>query len=163
MTRTVLAIMAGLLCALVGLKYASSLKSEALRLARWVELLRHLSLLLTEGTMPLPQALVTAADAPAPPDKLLRDMAALLQQQPLTTLEAAFLRCCGDWREKPALQRMFARLGRGSRESRLLAVEQAAGELSLMGQQASATAEKDVKLWQTLGFVGGTCLTILLL
>lgn len=163
MSRAVLAVMAGLLCALAGAKYAASLKGEATRLSRWVELLRHLSLLLAEGTLSLPMALYTAADSPRPPDALLREMAAILQQVPLTTLEAAFLQLCPDWKEKALLQRMFARLGHGSRESRQLALEQSAKEFELLAQQASAKAEKDVKLWQTLGFIGGTCLTILLL
>lgn len=163
MSRAVLALMAGLLCALAGVKYAASLKGEAARLSRWADVLQHLSLLVEEGALPLPQALCAAADTPRQPDSLLRDMAALLQQAPLTTLEGAFLRLCPDWREKPHLQRMFARLGRGTRESRQLAVEQAAREIDLLARQASATAEKDVKLWQTLGFIGGTCLTILLL
>ena len=163
MSRGVLALMAGLLCALAGAKYAASLKGEASRLNRWVELLRHLALLLEEGTLPLPQALCTAADSSHAPDELLRDMAALIQQAPLTTPEAAFLHFCGSWQEKPLLQRMFARIGRGTKENRCLAVEQSARELDQLAQRASARAEKDVKLWQTLGFIGGTCLTILLL
>lgn len=162
MSRAVLALMAGLLCALAGTKYAARLKSEALRLSRWQALLEHLTLLLAEG-MPLPQALCTAAGAHHPPDVLLREMAAQLSQQPLTTLEAAFLQRCPPWPEKPLLQRMFARLGRGSRDSRCLALEQAARETELLARRASARAEKDVKLWQTLGLIGGTCLTILLL
>ncbi len=163
MTRAVLALMAGLLCALAGAKYAANLKGEATRLSRWVELLRHLALLLEEGTLPLPQALCTAADSSRPPDALLREISAIMQEEPLVTLEQAFLRCCSDWHEKPLLQRMFSRLGHGSKNNRQLAVEQSAREMEQLAQQASARAEKDVKLWQTLGFIGGTCLTILLL
>jgi len=35
--------------------------------------------------------------------------------------------------------------------------------MQLLAESASIRAEKDVKLWQTLGFTGGICLTILLL
>jgi len=163
MSRTVLALMAGLLCMLAGLKYATALKGEAARLSRWALLLEHLSLLVEEGTLPMPQALCAAADAAGPPDTLLRSMADRLQQEPLTTLEQAFRQLCPDWPEKPALRRMFSNLGRGSRESRHLAVTQTAREIDLLAQRASSAAEKDVKLWQTLGFLGGICLTILLL
>lgn len=163
MSRAVLAVMAGLLCALAGVKYASTLKGDANRLSRWVQLLRHLSLLLREGTMSIPEALCAAADGPHPPDKLLRDMAAKVQSAPMTTLEEAFTQLCGDRPERALLQRMFSRLGRGSQESRCLALEQSAQEMEQLAQRASATAEKDVKLWQTLGFIGGACLTILLL
>lgn len=162
MTRTVVAIMAGLLCALAGCKFAASLKSEAIRLSRWERLLEHLSLLLHEG-MPIPQAFCTAGDHRLPPDQLLQQMAAVLQASPLTTLEAAFRQCAGHLPEKETLSRMFEHLGRGSKESRLQAVKQAAAELALLAKSAADRAEKDVKLWQTLGFIAGACLTILLL
>ena len=163
MSRTVLAVMAGLLCALAGLKYAQSLKSEAVRLSRWEELLEHLSLLLEEGSLPLPQILCAAAELHRQPDLLLREVAASLQQEPLTPLATVFGQLCPDWREKTVLQRMFSRLGHGSRESRHLAVTQCSREIRLLAQRASAAAEKDVKPWQTLGLIGGLCLTILLL
>lgn len=163
MSRAVLAVMAGLLCALAGMKYAAGLKAEALRLSRWEQLLRHLTLLLQEGTLSLPEALCTAADGAHPPDKLLREIAALVRRAPLTTLEAAYLQLCADSPEKPLLQRMFSRLGRGSKDSRALAAEQSAKEMALLARQSAERAEKDVKLWQTLGFTGGVCLTILLL
>ena len=163
MSRAVLAVMAGLLCALAGVKYAASLRGEAVRLARWEPLLAHLALLLEEGTLAIPQALAEAAQGHHPPDALLREMSAAMLREPLLTPEGALLRLCGDWAEKPLLQRMCARLGRGSRENRCQAVRQAAQELALLARQAADRAEKDVKLWQTLGLIGGTCMTILLL
>ena len=162
MSRTVIAIMAGLLCTLAGCKYAASLRRNASRLRRWVQLLTHLSLLLQEG-LPIPQALCAAAQEHQPPDELLRKMAASMQANPLSTPATAYQHTCDDSVEKPTLVRLFAQLGQGTRESRCLALEQAAGELRLMAESAAARAEKDVKLWQTLGFIGGTCLTILLL
>lgn len=163
MTRTVLAIMAGLLCTLAGLKYAAAIHAEALRLSRWVQLLSHLSLLLQEGTLSIPEAFLTAADKASPPDQILRDTASLLAASPLLTPADALRQTCTDCREKEPLLRLFARLGRGSKESRILALEQTRDELRLLAQAASARADKDVKLWQTLGLVGGACLTILLL
>lgn len=163
MTRTVLAIMAGLLCMLAGMKYAASLRAEAVRLSRWVQLLSHLALLLQEGTLSIPEAFLSAADRPSPPDQILRGTASLLAASPLLTPADAFRQSCSDCREKEPLLRLFARLGRGSKESRILALEQARDELRLLAQAASARADKDVKLWQTLGLVGGACLTILLL
>ena len=58
---------------------------------------------------------------------------------------------------------MFQRLGRGSKDSRVLAVEQASEEIALLAEAASVKADKDVKLWQTLGITGGVCLAILLM
>lgn len=163
MTRAVFALMAGLLCALAGVKYAATLKGEAIRQARWVQRLHHLALLLEEGALSIPEALMAVAEDHQMPDTLLRDIASSMGSEPLLTPEASFLRHCGEWHEKALLQRMFSRLGRGSKESRCQAVTQAAREMELLAQRSAAGAEKDVKLWQTLGLIGGTCLTILLL
>lgn len=163
MSRAVLAVMAGLLCALAGVKHGASLKADAHRLARWCQLLRHLTLLLQEGTLSIPEALCTASEGTHPPDKLLRTIAMKLQASPLMTMAEAFHACADKCPEQELLTRMFTRLGQGSKESRVLALEQAAKEMTLLAEAASAKAEKDVKLWQTLGFTGGICLTILLL
>lgn len=163
MSRAVLAVMAGLLCALAGVKHASTLKGDAARMTRWVQLLEHLRLLLRQGTMSIPEVLCAAADGPHPPDKLLRDMAAAMHGSPLFSPAEAFQACSAAWQERDVLSRMFARLGHGSQESRCLAAEQAAEELRLLAGAASTKAEKDAKLWQTLGFTGGACLTIMLL
>ena len=163
MSRTVLAVMAGLLCAMAGIKHGAALKSDALRLLRWGQLLRHLALLMQEGSLPIPEALLTAADSMHPPDKLLHAMVMRMRSSPLTSLAEAFRACHSEWAENDVLLRMFASLGQGSKANRLLALEQAAGEIRLLSEAASARAEKDVKLWQTLGLAGGVCLTILLL
>lgn len=163
MSRAILAVMAGLLCALAGVKHASTLKGDAARISRWVQVLEHLTLLLRQGTLSIPELLCAAADGPHPPDKLLRDMASALTRSPLLSLSEAFQACSAAWQEHDVLARMFARLGHGSQESRCLAAEQAAAELRLLAAAASAKAEKDAKLWQTLGFTGGACLTIMLL
>lgn len=163
MSRAVIAIMAGLLCALAGVKHAASLKADAVRLARWVQVLPHLALLLKEGTMSIPEALCAAANRPDAPDRLLREVAGKASAEPMLSLSDAYAQCGGDCPEADALSRMFARLGRGTKENRCLAVTQAAEELRLLSQAASDRAEKDAKLWQTLGFVGGSCLTIMLL
>lgn len=163
MSRAVVAVMAGLLCTMAGMKHAASLKADARRLRRWGHILHHLALLLREGTLSIPSALCTAADGAHSPDKLLRDIAAKVQSTPLLTLTEAFRQCGGSCIESELLTRMFTRLGQGSKESRVLAVEQSANEMSLFANAASDKAEKDAKLWQTLGVTGGICLTILLL
>ena len=77
MSRAVFAVMAGLLCALAGMKYAASLRTDATRLGRWVQVLQQLSLLLEEGTLSIPQAFCAAADHHHPVDALLQSIAYL--------------------------------------------------------------------------------------
>lgn len=163
MSRTILAIMAGLLCALAGMKHAASLKSDAVRISRWVSLLEHLTLLLRQGTLSIPEVLCAAADGSQAPDQLLRNMAAALNNTPLLSLSGAFQSCSTSWQEKDILARLFSRLGHGSQASRCLAAEQAASELRLLADTASSRAEKDARLWQTLGAAAGACLTIMLI
>lgn len=163
MIRTILAIMAGLLCALAGMKHAASLNGDAARLARWVQLLSHLSLLIREGTLSIPEALCTAADGLQLPDRLMQEIAARVHATPLLTLSDAYAQCSSDSIEREVLLRLFTRLSRGTKESRLLAVEHACEELQLLSSAASQKAAKDARLWQTLGFTGGVCVTILLL
>lgn len=163
MSRAVLAVMAGLLCALAGVKHASSLKADAGRISRWVQLLEHLALLLHQGALSIPEALCAAADQAHPADQLLRDMASAMHASPLLSPADAFRAHQLSWQERDILARLFVRLGRGSRESRCLAVQQGAAELHLLAGAASEKAEKDAKMWQTLGFTGGICLTIMLL
>ncbi|MDD6051876.1 MAG: hypothetical protein PUC00_11515 [Clostridiales bacterium] len=163
MSRAILSVMAGLLCALAGMRYAASLQGDALRLSRWEQVLRHLELLLREGTLSIPDALCAAADEALPPDNLLRDMAARLSASPLTSLREAYQACSGPCPEQTVLSRLFDRMGRGTKESRCLAVQQGSEEIALLARSAQAKADKDVKLYRTLGLVGGACLTILLL
>lgn len=163
MSRATLAVMAGLLCALAGVRHAASLQGDALRLRRWEQVLRHLELLLREGTLSIPEALCAAADGSLVPDKLLHDMAARLSASPLTSLREAYQACSSLCPEQAVLSRLFDRVGRGTKESRCLAVRQGAEEVALLARAAGERAEKDVKLWRTLGLVGGACLTILLL
>ncbi len=163
MSRAVLAVMAGLLCALAGMRHAASLKGDAARLHRWVQVLYRLALLLREGTMSIPEALCAAADGGQPPDETLRELARRQSAEPLRTLAEIYRSLCNDAPERELLLRLFGHLGQGGRESRCLAVEQSAEEMGLLARAAAGKAEKDAKLWQQLGIIGGACLTILLL
>lgn len=163
MIRAVLAVMAGLLCGFAGFRHASTLTRDAVRLRRWVQLLSHLTLLLRQGLMPIPQALQSCADGHTDADRLLQSMVYLMQKKPMLSLAEAFGHCCSSGNEQPVLQRMFNHLGHGLQENRCRAVQQATEELRMLADQAASRAEKDVRLWQTLGLIGGLCLTILLL
>ena len=155
--------MAGLLCAIMGLRRASGLQGSAARLHRWVQVLEHLALLLSEGALTLPEAFEQAATAPLPPDELLRALAAGLRAQPLASLASLYAAQDSPCPERDALTRLMARLGRGSLEARCQAVSQTAQELALLAADARQTADKDAVMWRNLGFIGGACLTLMLL
>lgn len=162
MTRAVLAVMAGLLCALLGFRQAAALTGEARRLRRWGMLLRRLAVLLREDGPPLPEALRLCADGNTPADTLLRDLAQAMRDNPLETPHSLYLRLSAPCVERDALSRMTSALGHGTLEARVLAVEAAEEELRLLAEAAEDKAKRDAKLWQTLGLTGGACLTLLL-
>ena len=163
MTRAVLAVMAGLLCALAGWRHAAALRTSAARLHRWTEVLTHLALILSEGASTLPEALDQAATGDQPPDELLRALAADLRRQPLTPLNELYAHRALSGPEGDALKRLMDRLGRGSLEMRCQAVSQTAEELSLLAVRARENADRDATMWRDLGFIGGACLTLMLL
>ena len=163
MIRAALAVMAGLLCALAGLRRAAALQGDAARLRRWACVLEHLALILAEGASALPEAFEQAATAPLPPDELLRALAADLREQPLIPLPELYAARAQPGPEQDALARLMSRLGRGSLEARCQAVSQSAQELALLAAQARQCADKDAAMWRNLGFIGGACLTLMLL
>lgn len=163
MSRPVLAVMAGLLCTLLGMRHAGSLRREEREARRWADLLQSMHLLLGEGTLSLPGALAAAADGSCEADHLLTAMAQHMRKHPLSTPCEAYAALAAHDALHPCLQRMFTRLGQGTLESRCLAVQQAGAEMSLQAQQAARKAAADAKLFQTLGLTGGAALTLLLL
>lgn len=163
MTQAVLALSAGSLCALAGLRYASSLRQEAVRLAMWTDALRRLRLLLEEGTLPLPEALRQAGAGLPGPDRLMADIASSMNADPLLSLPDAMERSCQLCPERALLLRLSQGLSHGSLESRCLACEHACAAMSQLSAEAAGRAARDAKLFQTLGFTGGACLTLLLL
>ena len=163
MTRAMLAVMAGMLCALAGWRHAAALRASAARLHRWTEVLEHLALILSEGTSTLPEAFERAATSPLGPDELLLSLAADLRRQPLTPLPSLYAAHALPGPEHDALVRLMNRLGRGSLEMRCQAVSQTAEELALLARQSRESADRDAAMWRNLGFIGGACLTLMLL
>ena len=163
MIRQAAAVTGGLLCALYGFRCAASLQQRASELRRWADMLAHLALLIAEATLPLPQVLRLAASASTGPDRMLQAMAKAMEDDPLTTPAEAFAAHGRSAPAKDALERMFASISRGDAESRALAAEQAARELACLAELAEKRAAADVKLYRTLGWTGGICLTLLLL
>jgi len=163
MMRTALALMAGLMCMAAGFRQAAALRAADARLRRWTDILRHLSLLLSEGTYSLPEAFLLAASCDSEPDITLRTLAEQMQRQPLKSLPELWETLCSDDPESAALARLMQRLGRGSLESRQQAAHNAADEFELLSAQAREKSLKDAKMWRTLGFLGGACIIIMLL
>lgn len=160
MIRPMLAIMAGLLCGVMGLRQASRIRETNATLHRWQTLLQHLCLLLREQRLSLPDAFTQAATENTCADQLLRQWAAALQRDPLTPLPRHYT---PQGAEGAVLLRLLEGLSHGSLESRVLSTQQAAKEMSLLVTASQAKAQQDSKMWTTLGWTCGACLTLMLL
>lgn len=158
--RTLFAVIAGLLCALLGMRQAKRLKDESLRLHRWEILLQHLCLILQEGGLSLPETFRQIASSDSPADQVLRRLADDMQQHPLASLQDLYH---GEGPEAAILSRLMDRLSRGSMESRVQAVEQSAREIALLAASSQEKSQQDARMWATLGWACGACLTLMLL
>ena len=163
MIRLMLAVMAGLLCGAAGMRKAGEIRRRGAALRRWEALLEHMQLLLEQGALPLPEVFRHAACEDAPQDALLRCLAEGMGREPLVPLTEHYAREALQGQEGEILRRMMEGLSSGTAQSRSLAVSQALREVKWL---QGATGEKerlDARMWITLGWTCGACLTILLL
>lgn len=160
MMRPLLAIMAGLLCGLMGTRQAQRIREESATLHRWEAILEQLCILLQESTLSLPEAFEQAAPEDTSADALLRRLAADMRREPLTPLPKLYN---PQGTEGPALARLLAGLSSGNLESRVLSARHAAQEIHLLAEGSRAKADQDARMWAKLGWIGGTCLALMLL
>lgn len=160
MMRPLSAVMAGLLCGVLGMRQARGIRRDCNILRRWEQLLQRVALLLQESLLPLPDVLDRAACEESPADALLRDLSAALRADPLASLSRLYI---PHGAEGPVLVRLFSLLEQGSLDSRLLAVDIARRELSLLSESSQDKVRQDARMWSRLGWLCGACLTLMLL
>lgn len=159
MIHLFLSLTVGLLCGVLGIRQAQRIREENVTLARWALMLRQLCLLLQEG-LSLPDAFDQAATENTAADRLLRSLADQLRAQPMAALPQLYT---PQGKEGPLLVRLLEGLSHGAQESRILCVQQAAEEAGLLAQSVRDKAQQDARMWATLGWACGACLTLLLL
>lgn len=160
MMRPFLAVMAGMLLGVAGMRRARQLRVHAANHVRWVNLLSHLSLLLQQAAYTLPEALRLAADQPLQPDAWLCALADGITQKRISALPASPVL---PGQDADILNRYVPRLLHGALESRVQATEQARDEFVLLMKSAQADAGREAKMWSQLGWTLGAALTLLLL
>lgn len=163
MTQFLLPLCAGMLCTLCGMRLASSLHKEEARLLRWSTLLAHCEVLLSACAYSLPEVFRLCATDENAADVLLRTLSEQMQTERMTPLVTLAEAACPPCMERECLLRWLQAVSHGELDSRLFATQSARKEIDLMYQQSHQKAEKDAKLYQTLGWVGGLCLMLLML
>lgn len=163
MIRSALAVAAGLLTGVAGMRHARCLRQAAGQLRRWEALLARLALLLSEAAYTLPEALRQAAQQASAPDEWLRALADELVSAHGEEPAMPVLPCPLPAPEAEVMARLLPRLTHGSLAARVQAVSQAQGEMASLAQAAEEVARRDARMWSQLGWLAGACLTILLL
>ncbi len=163
MTRTLLALSAGLLCVGIGVRRSHAALKRQRRLHRWTSLMHHLALLLNEEAGSLPQVLHAAACEQDEPDRILREISRALCCTPLLSPDALPLPESLPPDEAEALRRCLRRLTQGSRESRVQAAEHCEAFFSQLFENTRAKSDADAAMWRQLGLLGGACLTLWLM
>ena len=163
MIRQLLALTAGVLCALMGLRRSREAQQRRLRLERWPVLLRHLALLIREEAGSLTEVLRLCARENAAPDRLILLLARHMQEHPLLPPDALLDTSALPRDEGDLLQRMAIRLAQGSRDSRAQAAESCAAAMEALLAGTRERSDADAKMWRQLGMLGGACLTLWLL
>lgn len=161
--RLLLALMAGLLSGVAGMRRAGEIRRQAAGLRRWQTIMEHMQLLLSQGALPLPEVFRLAATENTPQDRLLQALARAMTDEPLLPLAAhyASMGCMGP--EEDILRRMMEGMSAGTAEQRALNVSQAHREIVWLRGLCDDREGRDARMWSTLGWTCGACLTILLL
>lgn len=164
MTRLLFPVCAALLSTLAGLHLSTHLRQEEQRLARWGEILQHLHLLMAScGVLCCRKRSGCAPDGNHPPDTATRQLADALERAAAVLAGRADGQAVSGNQRKGHHQPNDAPAQPRRLENRLLAVENARQEVALMHEKAARKADKDARLYQTLGWIGGLCLLLILM
>lgn len=147
------------------MRYAARAKADTKRLSDWLAMLDRLHLALDRSSVSLPDALTASADADAWPDGLFRSLADALRANPAMSLHDVYIQHKANelHPESAVIDRLTESLGRGSLESRMLAVEHARADIRLMHDAYAARSARDAPMYMRLGWTAGACLLILLM
>lgn len=162
--RLLFALMSCLAAGFLGTRWSSRMKADTARLADWLSLLDRLHLAMAEGTRSLPDALDAAAAHDVQPDLLLHTLAAGLRNDPTAELSVLYhAHQQNNTAEHSAIGQLMTELGRGSLESRLLAIDQTRNVIQLMHAEHADRSARDAPMWTRLGWTAGACILILLM
>jgi Stage III sporulation protein AB (spore_III_AB). len=151
------ALMAGLGCGLAGMLAASQLKKQEALLAAWVRFIKRLQTTFETRRLPIRQVLETGLNEHPLIDARLKKAMQLMDEAPQLSVSEAFE--SADELET----RLFSGLCEGSLKQRQAALELSLSAFTAAHEKALSSYEKNGRLYQNLGWLGGLALVLLLL
>ena len=161
--RMACVLLAALICALLGFDASRRLKNRVTCLASWLRALEWMDVKLTGEGIPLRE--VVRKEGEGEVTKRLNAFSRALQDNPRLSAAQAWASSGKDQNtpEDAVLAQCFASLGTGTLEKRRTAVMQAMEQLRVIRKEAEGKAEKDCRLYKSMGLLGGAALLLILL
>ena len=163
MIRLVCGLTAAVACALLGIEASHRLKSRVEHLGAWLRALEMMDLKLAHEGIPLREVVLQEGEGEIA--KRLKAFSLALAQNPRMTSAQAW-QSSGKSAETPeerVLDACFSALGTGVLEKRRTAIAQAMEQLKVLKKEAEEKAQRDCKLYRSLGLAAGAALLLILL
>jgi stage III sporulation protein AB len=163
MIRLVCGLIAAAACALLGIEASMRLKRRVEYLAAWIRALEMLDLRLVHDGIPLREVVLQEGDGEIA--KRLAAFSKVLSENPrMTSAQAWQASFKGqDTKEEKVLAACFSSIGTGVLEKRRTTIAQTIEQLNVLKKEAEEKAQRDCKLYRSLGFAAGAALLLILL
>lgn len=163
MIRMVCAVLAAGACVLLGMEASHRLKSRVANLSAWLRALEMMDLKLLHDGIPLREVVLQDGDGEVA--KRLAAFSRALAENPRITSAQAWQSSgkAADTPEEKVLAACFLALGTGVIEKRRAAIAQAMEQLKVLKKEAEEKAQRDCKLFRSLGLAAGAALLLILL
>ncbi len=163
MMKILFALCSAAACAGLGVSFGRQLKVRVENLSDWLHALEWIDMQLFHEGMPLCEA-VCPEHAKGQAALRLNAFSKAIRENPRFTAKEAW-----DTGGKPVLPEdmvlasCFSALGSGPMEKRRMAIAQAKEQLTLIQKEAQEKADRDERLYRSMGLAGGAALFILLI
>lgn len=163
MIRLACALMAAAACVLLGFDAARRLRVRVKLLEAWIRSLEWIDMKLTSEGIPLREVVLKEGEGEI--SQRLAAFSRALQGNPRLSAAQAWASSGKDQNapEDAVLAQCFSALGTGFLEKRRTALGQAVSQLRAMHKEAEEKAERDCRLYKSMGLAGGAALLLLLL
>ncbi len=163
MIRVACAVLAAGTCALMGMEASIRLKGRVAYLASWLRALELMDLKLLHDGIPLREVVLLDRDGEIA--SRLAAFSRALGDNPRYTAAQAWQTSgkSADTPEEKVLASCFSALGAGVLEKRRAAIAQAMEQLKVLKKEAEEKAQRDCKLYRSLGLAAGAALLLILL
>jgi len=154
-------LMAGLACGMLGMLATAKLRKEETLLFAWIRFIKRFQTTLKTRRLPICEALQACLGEHPLIDIQLNRALRLMAENPSLTIAEAYQQICTE--TDSLYVTLFQGISEGTLEKRLAALEMSLLSFVAAYEKAKAAYEKNGRLFQNLGWLGGLALVLLLI